>query len=107
MPREPRPLFLTEATTPDGETARLVAVQAPGSDRVALGVELGETCVTLQLTSEQVVGLGTQLLAANLDALGRLAERLDPEVATEVAGRLLAPVAAASLARAASPEDVQ
>ena len=98
---DPQPLFLTEADTTRGR-ARVVALQAPGTDRIAIGIEFDDgTELGVMLNADQCVGLATQLLAANLEELPRIAAKLDEQIAKQIAASLLAPSVALSLLRKA------
>jgi hypothetical protein len=92
---EPHTLFLCETTTPEGQMAKLAAMQRGG--RVVLGIEIGDDATILRLNAAQAVGLATQLLAANLVQLVELAGKLDPSVRQHIAAALLTPDAAAAL----------
>ena len=96
---EPKALFLTKTVTAVGEPVKLAVVQAPGDDRLVLGLELGEDAHVIGLTAAQAVGLAVQLLGANLGALGHLAHQIPHDMAAAIAlGLLDVPAQAALMA---------
>jgi len=100
-----RIIFACKPDSADGK-ATLVVLQAPGSDRIALGIEAGETAVSVVLTAEAAIGLASQLMAANLENLARLASVLPEQLASELGAALLVAPASAALLREVAEDEV-
>ena len=89
-------LFATQAKTGGGQRARLVFIQKPSDDKIALGLEIGDSVqVVIKLSAEQGIGLATAILDANLDGVLQVVERLDAGARQRIAAALLTPEAAA------------
>lgn len=99
---EPKLIFLGETPTPEGGTAQLCAMRSPDTGHVVLAFSNGETVVGAKLTAPQAIALAVELLAADVAALVKFAERLPDSVAAELGVAFFSAPATAALLRGAA-----